>query len=122
MQMFNATSLKWSEAKAATTLRVVSEPSRRRALPIALGWALAATVLLAASVPLWNHFHHGSLPQRAATAAWPGDSDAQIAQDNELLRSVDVALNDNEASQISEYHLADGPQPHRRGRLELRNR
>jgi hypothetical protein len=37
------------------------------------------------------------------------DSSAQIAQDNQLLESVNVALNTNDASPLPEYRLSDSP-------------
>jgi hypothetical protein len=51
----------------------------------------------------------------------PEDSEAQIAQDNDLLRSVNAALSTAEASPVREYHLSDGPHSPLRTRPEARN-
>ena len=127
---FNQASLAWSEARAAQVPRAAPRPKARPALAAAAGWVLAAAVLLAIALPVWNH-QHGSSPGYAsrdasgdapAAVSVPGDSEAQIAEDNELLRSVNAVLNSDEASPISEYHLADGPRARLKGRRELRNR
>jgi hypothetical protein len=121
VRVFNQASLAWSEARP---MRIPLSPVRskvRRAVFAPAGWALAAAVLLLMiGLPMWNHDRRTALSNRTAPAAAIEDSPAQIAQDNDLLRSVDEALNTSEASPISEYHLSDGPQLHRKARPELR--
>ena len=103
------------------SLRPSARPMAHRAVFAPVGWALATAVLLMTiGVPVWRHDHRSTLSNGTAPAAVE-DSPAQIAQGNDLLRSVDEALNTSEASPISEYHLSDGPQPHRKARPELRN-
>jgi predicted anti-sigma-YlaC factor YlaD len=130
MNLFNQASLAWSKAKSATILRAAPRPKARPALPAPAGWVLAAAALLAIGLPVWNHAHRspaGDASDYASTyapapASPAGDSEAQIAEDNDLLRSVNAALNSNEVSPISEYHLSDGPHPRHPARPELRNR
>jgi hypothetical protein len=121
VRVFNQASLAWSEARP---MRSPLSPARlkvRNAVFAPVGWAFAAVVLLVMiGVPVWNHGHRAALSNGTAPAAAIEDTPAQIAQDNDLLRSVDEALNTSEASPISEYHLSDGPQLHRKARPELR--
>ena len=121
MRVFNQASLAWSEARPMRSLRSLVRSKVRPGVFAPAGWALAAAVLLMMiGVPVWRHDHRTALIKSTAPAAANEDSPAQIAQDNDLLRSVDEALNTSEASPISEYHLSDGPQPHRKARPELR--
>jgi len=142
VQAFHTSSMAWSEfrSKFRTEFRSeprpvlrVSPPARVKVRNAQLGWALAAAMLLAIGLPTWNANH-----RRVANVATPApvaapvaasgdptstDSDAQIAQDNELLRSVNLALNSEEESPVSEYHLLDKPRARSRAesRSELRS-
>jgi hypothetical protein len=44
------------------------------------------------------------------------DSEAQIAQDNELLKAVNAAINPDEMSPFKEYDLSGRPHPRHRHR------
>jgi hypothetical protein len=126
LQAFNRTSLAWSEARLearpAKSIGAAARLKVHHAMRAPLGWALAAAVLLAIGVPVWNHDYRASLKYGSAPALAPEDSAAQIAQDNDLMRSVDTALNAPEASPIREYNLSNGPQLRLKPRPELRNR
>jgi hypothetical protein len=69
---------------------------------------------------VWNANHRPARHVVVASApvASTQDTDAQIAQDNELLRSVNLALNDEPP--VSEYHLMDGSPSRARSHTELR--
>jgi hypothetical protein len=119
VQVFNQTSLAWSESKPAVSLRPKVEARARRQRFIPLELAMAATLLLVIGVPVWNREHNqiSDQPvQHVAQSAAPGDSEAQIAQDNDLLRSVDAALSTSDESPISEYHLAVKSHSHMKAR------
>lgn len=107
--LFGATSLAWSKSKPAESLRVTARRQVRRAAYAPLGWALATAVAIGVAVPVWNYDHrpdHSSpTGQVAAANSQAGDSPAEIAEDNQLLQSVNVALNTNEASPLPEYRL-----------------
>ena len=119
MKAFNASSLAWSEARVGA--RPARIASARPAMAFAwVGMALAAVILLVIGVPEWRHSQAVVVGSTPVAAQAQGDSSAQIAQDNELMRSVDMALSDNEESAMSEYHLQDGPHAHSRTRQELR--
>jgi hypothetical protein len=124
MQAFNQTSLAWSEALPMPALDKarIAKPGRWIVSP--LSWALAAALLIAVGLPLWNTQHRHSPAESANrasdTAASPSNSDAQIAQDNELMRSVDVALNESEDSPVSAYHLSADMHAHVKTQPQLR--
>ena len=103
VKAFNQTTLAWSEARPAGDLREGLGARAWRAMVSPPGWAFAAVLLLALGYTVGNHFNSPSSSGNASVAApTPADTDAQIAQDNELLRSVNVALNETEESPISE--------------------
>ena len=120
MQLFNQTTLAWSEARPGVNLRTGSSRKVYQGIFAPAVWALAATVLLAVGLPIWNHFHRSYRNYAVVLPAAPGDNATQIAEDNDLLRSVNAALNDNEVSPLTEYHLADEPHPRRKARPEVR--
>lgn len=123
MRMFNQASLASSEARPTMIPRASAKATGRRAMFVPAGWVLAAAVLLIIGVPAWWNYDHRFSPNRGpAPASATEDSEAQIAQDNDLLRSVNIALNTNEVSPISEYHLSERPHPRLKARPESRNR
>jgi hypothetical protein len=123
MNDFNLTTLAWSEARPEARpqarLDPVAKPWVRRIAASPLSWTLAAALLLAVGFPLWNHLRPAPNNASAQTTA-PQDNEAQIAQDNDLLQSVNVALNQTEESPIAVYHLSEAPHPRLRRRPELR--
>jgi hypothetical protein len=121
MRVFNQTSLAWSGTRSKAFHHSAGKTKVRPAIFIPLSCAMAAAVLLAIGPSLWNH-HHFSRNYAPGPASTPEDSQAQIAQDNELLRSVNLALNENDVPPINKYYLSDGPHPRLKVRPELRNR
>jgi predicted anti-sigma-YlaC factor YlaD len=104
---FDAATMDWSRMRPAPKLS--GKTSERRASVAApLGWALATAFALVIGVPV---VMHQVSPATTATQTSPStaldDSAAQIAQDNKLMASVDVVLNDDEPSPFREYHIAD---------------
>jgi hypothetical protein len=122
LRIFNQTSLAWSEAKPVKHLPVAAQLKHRPMIPASLRWAaLAAAVMLAIGVPVWNHDHFSFPGFGSASRPATQDSEAQIEQDNALLRSVDAALNEPEASPLNEYQLSNGSHPRLKPRPESRN-
>jgi cytoskeletal protein RodZ len=121
MQVFNQTSLAWSEDRSKAFHHSSAKPKIRPAIFVPLSWAMVAAVLLAIGFPMWNH-HYLSRNYAPGPASTPENSEAQIAQDNELLQSVNLALNESDVPQINMYDLSDGPHPQLKVRPELRNR
>jgi hypothetical protein len=114
MDIFNETSLAWSEARPSKPIRVAPRSALREVVRSPLTWALAAALLLMAGVPEWRPrldsiLHPASVSENSTSANGSLDSEAQIAQDNDLLQSVNVALNSNEESPINEYGLSEEP-------------
>lgn len=126
MQLFNRTTMAWSEARSATMLRPETASAiHRTALFIRWSWTLATAVLIGIGLSVAGH-HHRTFDSYAVnhgvvTAPAPEDSEAQIAQDNELMQSVDVALSSNEESPIDEFQMTDQPHPRRQVQPESRN-
>jgi hypothetical protein len=97
------------------SLRAVARPPVGRSWLAPAGWAVAAAVLLAAGLPMAiHHDRQTNAPAEAVVADGPGDSDAQIAEDNQLMRSVDMAIGGNGSSEVRGYGLQTG----RRARLK----
>jgi hypothetical protein len=119
MEAFNETTLAWSEARPTASLRATRRSKVRAAMYSPLGWALAAVLLIAIGIPVRSHYQ-SSLDRASVQAPAPGDTQAQIEKDNDLLRSVDVALNENEESPISAYHISEAPRHRARTRPDLR--
>jgi uncharacterized protein HemX len=119
MKAFNQATLAWSEAKPQAKLDTVAKRRVHWIAASPLSWALAAALLLAVGFPGWRHVQpaakHASVPAPAHE-----DSEAQIAQDNDLLQSVNVALNQGEESPVAVYHLSEAPHPRSKTRPELR--
>jgi len=126
LQAFNQVSLAWSEARpmprTTISLQTAARSKARRDLFAPLGWAMAAAMVLMIGIPIWNRDHSAPSNNEPAAAATASDSEAQIAQDNELLKSVDMALNTNEESSLSEYQLLDEHHSYLKKRAELRSR
>jgi hypothetical protein len=137
MQLFNQTTLAWSESRSESRIesrsesrgasravrRMQAEPARTAWNPwTPLHWAAAAAVLLlAAGVPVWQR-HHAATPMPPPVLLAQEDSPSQIAQDNDLLRSVDAALANTDEPPLEQYNLTrkhERPSTHR---PEARNR
>lgn len=108
---FNGASLAWSAARPVQSLRrgATARPSGLLFAPAAL--TLAAGSLLLASASLWqgHRVNPAGGPVSEISAALPSgaDYDGEIAQDNVLMRSVDVALSSNDPSPLAEYKLSE---------------
>jgi hypothetical protein len=114
LQVFNDTALAWCKAQPAKCLCVPPKWQVRQAIFAPVGWALAAAVLAMIGMSNWIH-DRSPLNSTSMVASTPEESEAQIAQDNDLLRSVNLALSANEESPLSEYHLPESSYPHRKG-------
>ncbi len=114
VEMFSTTSLAWSRTKPQQkSLRTIVQWKAARTGLAPIGWALTAALLIAVGVPAWNDSHPKLLLHVPAAASAPADSLAEIAQDNELMQSVNVALNASDGSPLPEDHLVEGSRPMR---------
>lgn len=117
---WNAATLNWSESRAAR-IQVSRDQIRpaRRPLPLAaLGWALAAMALVAIAIPVGRENGLFGTHRGTATVVPQEDSEAQIAQDNELLKAVNAAINPREMSPLKEYDFSDRPGPRHKHRTD----
>jgi hypothetical protein len=89
-----------------------------KSLAFSLRWVAATCLLLLLGGSIWKYDHSQATDQNAALVSDHSDNsdhsdeEAQIAQDNLLLQSVDAALNDRDAYAISAYHLESTPRRH----------
>jgi ferric-dicitrate binding protein FerR (iron transport regulator) len=125
LNAFNRASMAWSESRSEA-LPAIRPAASAKVKSIwttlaPLEWAVAVAVLLLLALPVWNR---NQLPVPVGSVVGTpaaGDSEAQIAEDNDLLKSVDAALNTNDASPIAEYDLIEQPRSHARARPKTRN-
>jgi hypothetical protein len=149
LQTFNQASLAWSQAtseahpvpmsmsEGGAGLRLFARPATRRGIFAPLGWAVATALLLVLGLQVWNRERQPSLTANMATGnavagnsaidksaktSMQSDTEAQIAQDNQLLQSVNMALNTSEASPLQEYGLEDELQPRMKAQPKARHR
>jgi hypothetical protein len=125
---FNQASLAWSQSRAESLPAVHPLPTRAVKSPWAalapVEWAMAAAVLLFIALPVWNHGRHpdlGAMVTPAAQNSEAQDSETQIAQDNDLLKSIDAALSASDVSPVAAYDLTERPYTHPKARPKLRN-
>lgn len=117
LDLLNKTTLAWSEARSKAAGGIQAHPQRYRPSFASLGWAFFAVVLLLGlAVSVWRSPNVFPLHHSAKLVSPPEDSEAQIAQDNELLRAVNAAINPEVVSPFQEYDLSDRPHPRHRQR------
>jgi len=108
LHSFNQASLAWSESRPvpqAMTKAVDRLREKPRGLMTPLSWAMAAAVVAALAFQLWTYEFRQPATYPVATASQPADSEVQIAQDNQLLQSVNAALSASDVATPSEYGL-----------------
>ena len=113
MDDFSHAALGWSRAKQEVPHAKLQ--NARHTLFAPLQWALACVLALAVGVPVMFHVEHTSQAGKPGMIANVSDSAAQIAQDNRLMQSVDLALDQSDPSPYQEYHL-DQPDSRTRSR------
>jgi len=126
VDLFNQASQAWSEERS----RRIAPPALKtdkKSYSTALPWALATAVLLVAlGIPVWQHQHKSSMvtntPVSLIASASAENSSEQIAQDNELLRSVNAALESSEEPSLAPYLLSHKPYRLSSERSGTRNR
>jgi anti-sigma factor RsiW len=108
MGNFNQASLAWSEdrpvpqAMRKAIARLNAKPHGAIA---PLRWAVAVAVVAALGFQIWTYeFQRRSTPPVASVSP-SVDSEVQIAQDNQLLQSVNAALKASDVLPASEYGL-----------------
>jgi hypothetical protein len=115
MDDFSRAAFAWSETRPVVSLRAATRPQAGRGWLVPATWAMAAALVLAAGAPMViHHDRQPASPANAAVVDGSDDSDAQIAEDNQLMRSVNMAIGVNDSSALRGYGLQTG----RRARLK----
>jgi len=115
--LFNQASIAWSEAQPAGGNKTPVRMAPVFHMPVGFLGAFALVILaIAVVIPVWQHerSRHGN--QENATAITDQDSQAQIAQDNQLMEDVNAALSPRDESPVVEYGLLESPKTHRKAR------
>jgi hypothetical protein len=115
---FNESSLAWSEARSRSMAGIDVRQRQRRIQYAAMGWAAAAILLLAVAIPVWRSGSYFGIRNNTVQIVPPEDSQGQIEEDNELLKAVNVAINENDVSLTNEKQLLEGPHPGVKARQE----
>ena len=118
---FSHAALGWSAAQPAVSPRAIVTASARRPFVAVAQWAVAAVVVLMAGGAVVAHRPGSTVAVSAPGIAVVDDSEAQIAQDNQLLESVNVALVGDDPSPFREYRLRETPQKRMKARAEVRS-
>ena len=112
MGSFNQASLAWSEARPvpeAMSKAVARLNAKPRGVIAPLSWAMAVVVVAALGFQIWTYELHRPSTAPVASVSQPNDlevqSEVQIAQDNQLLQSVNAALSASDVLPASEYGL-----------------
>ena len=110
---FGSAALGWSKSQQVLSPRAAVSYRVRSSFSPQFGWAVACTLALIFSLLTVRHHGRGAMPStgQAALVA-PEDSPAQIAKDNRLMESVNVALETTEPSPFREYDLKSGLPKH----------
>ncbi len=112
VDLFNKASMAWSEAQPARAVRPARMTPKLR-MPVAFAGSVAAVILaIAVAVSVWHHEHSFVANDGGGNDQPAVDSQAQIAQDNELMQAVDAAISPQEESPIDEYDLSESPRKH----------
>jgi hypothetical protein len=108
---FSTAAMRWSEAQPAFSPRSVTLGSLKvattpRRLFAQVSWVMAGVLVLSVSAPAIWHREHGVVAVRnAASVSVYEDSAEQIARDNDLMQSVNMALQADDPSPFREYQI-----------------
>lgn len=110
VQLFNAASMAWTRARVSKIPNVPR--SRTSFVPSSvLSLCAAAMLFVVIGLPAVFHLNHRTAPS-TSTGLDARDSAEQIAQDNQLMRDVDAAINPDEATIVDQYHLVESHKLH----------
>jgi hypothetical protein len=116
MALLNSASMAWAESQSALSRPAARKTAHRIRLAF-VSWAGMAAVLAVMAIAILRH-HGSSAPTSQATAnlSQPADTEAQIAQDNQLLQAVNAAISPDEESPVAEYKLFETRHSHMKTR------
>jgi len=108
LSLFNEATLAWSKSKTAA---IPALRRRARFIPAhPLAWSAAAAALLVAVAASWSHYRAPapSAVSDPTIAAEFADSPDQIADDNQLLRNVYDAIDEEPGGPLTEFSTING--------------
>jgi hypothetical protein len=111
LQLFNAASMAWSKSRWPKAQPTVPHAVRAR-VAFASWSAVAAVLVVVMAVAFWHQRQVPVLNQANTAQSLPVDSEAQIAQDNQLLQAINAAISPDETSPILEYKISERPHSH----------
>ena len=118
---FNSAARAWSEARpVAVRTEGRGYWTARPFFAMASGMVAACLVLGLGMEAVWHHEQGGRPGTAASVRGSQEDSEAQIAQDNQLLMAVDVATRSDDRSPVLEYGLAPESNDQARTRETMR--
>jgi anti-sigma factor RsiW len=133
MELLNQTTRAWSNYRAERMESAPGKPATRRAvaswagvfgtgarkMPLAtMGWATTAVLAAAIVLPVWRTHHQPPVGSMTPATAQQQETEEQIAQDDQLMREVDAAINANEESPLGAYSSSKEPHPRQEDRAE----
>jgi anti-sigma factor RsiW len=123
---FSIAAMGWSEAQPTFSPRSVTLGSLKlattsRRLFVQAGWVMAGVIVLSVSAPVIWHREHAAVAIHNAVPAANDDSAQQIAQDNDLMQSVNMALQADDPSPLREYRIPDVTGKQMKGRNGVRS-
>jgi hypothetical protein len=71
---------------------------------------------------IWHHWPAPLQNQAISVQPQVVDTEAQIAQDNQLLQAVNAAISPDEESPIDEYKILESPKSHREAHSKKRTK
>jgi hypothetical protein len=105
LALFNSASMAWTESQPVRVRATARKTVLRTRLAF-VSWAGMAAVLAVMAVAILHHHGPPAPPSHAAAnVVQPADTEAQIAQDNQLLQAVNAAISPDEESPIDQYKL-----------------
>jgi hypothetical protein len=107
MESFSTATLAWSEAQPSASLRAAARSSARRPMYAAAGWALATGLVLSVGISFVGHRDRPAPATVAPVAQAAEDTEAQIAEDNQMMQSVNLAIRVQEPSPFTEYRVRE---------------
>lgn len=118
IEVFNQASLAFCEAQPLKATPASRPAPRYFTRPVLAAWATAVLLILVSPVA-WHLFKPHPV-QGPAIATVEQDSETQIADDNELMRQVNAAIEPDDQSVVDQYQLLTGPrsQAHPKMRTE----
>jgi hypothetical protein len=112
LALFNSASMAWSESRPGRPAPASQHYTGFRIRFAFVSWSALVALLLIAAVAIWRHSALPPSNHVNIVESQPVDSEAQIAEDNELLQEINAAISSDDESPIEEYNLRANPHPH----------